>query len=147
MENPNGPTGESARDSVRRAQNSTQEALQAAKDAAKHRIEREGQKVAEGVQSTASSLRRAADESDSEQAWIGAALRRGADGLESVTRTLSSGDLNGAASQLGDFARRQPALFLGASVALGFVLARVGKTAVERATPEQPSTLYPTPGM
>ena len=37
-------------------------------------------------------------------------------------------------SDLNAFARRNPAIFLGASVALGFALARVGKTAIERAT-------------
>lgn len=149
MENPNGETGEAARDSARRAQSAAQEALHVAKDAAAQRIEREGHKVAESVQTTASSLRRAAEDVDGEHAWIGMALRKGADGLETASRTLSNGDLSQAAGALSDFARRQPAVFLGASVALGFVLARIGKTAVERAAPPQAAETptYPTQGM
>jgi hypothetical protein len=43
-------------------------------------------------------------------------------------------DLNG-------FARRQPALFLGASLALGFALARVGKTAIEQSSEANQSNM------
>jgi hypothetical protein len=38
---------------------------------------------------------------------------------------------------VNSFARRQPALFLGASLAVGFVIARLGKTALENASETQ----------
>ena len=74
-----------------------------------------------------------------------------------MTNSLTSGDLSQTLNGLSDFARRQPAIFLGASVALGFALSRIGKTALEEAMPKQPSTdatqqpfdsastAYPTP--
>ena len=58
----------------------------------------------------------------------------------------------GAETTPADAARRNPALFLGASVALGFALARVGKTAIERSTDADTNEQYnpytsATPGM
>ena len=59
--------------------------------------------------------------------------------------------------ELNDFARRQPALFLGASLALGFVIARLGRAAIESAgqqgyadgeyVPITPETPDVTPGL
>ncbi len=97
------------------------------------------QKVADNAQGVASSLRRAADDVQDDQAWLGAALRKSADALEHATGSLQGGDLNRALSELNGLARRQPALFLGASLALGFALARVGKTAVEQQTSAAPT--------
>mgnify|MGYP000512920717 CR=1 FL=1 len=46
---------------------------------------------------------------------------------------------------LSHFAKRQPAIFLGASVALGFALARIGKTAIEEAAPATSADASPQP--
>lgn len=155
MENPmDGPGASTASpgESVRRVAGAAQDALHATKDAAKQRLERESEKVVGSVQTAASSLRRAADDVDGEHAWISTLLRKSADGLEGASHSLSGGDVNRALTQLNSFARQQPAVFLGASVALGFVLARIGKTAVENGRGEStagsaPQPLYPTPGM
>ena len=56
-----------------------------------------------------------------------------ADGLERVTKALNTGDMKQTVDSLTQYARNHPALFLGLSVAAGFALARVGKTAMEGA--------------
>ncbi|MEJ0058751.1 MAG: hypothetical protein WDM79_03805 [Terricaulis sp.] len=140
MENSNGADGTPA-DSVRRAASSAQDALSATKDAALHQIEEQGARVAGSLDSAVETLRRAANDIQGEHAFIGMALTKSADGLETASQSLAGGDINQALGQLNEFARRQPAVFLGASVALGFVLARVGKTAVENVA--DASTLAP----
>jgi hypothetical protein len=76
-------------------------------------------------------LRDTADRLEGDLPWLDAGLRKAADSLEGLTAGLNTGNLRGAIDTVSDFARRQPAAFLGLSVALGFTLARVGKTAVE----------------
>lgn len=150
MENPNGQNagGESG-DGAERLRRSASEALSATKDAAARGVEEQGAKVMRGVHTTADSLRRAAADVEGDQAWMSTALRKTADGLEAASQSLSGGDVEGAVSKLNDFARNQPALFLGASVALGFALARIGKTAMDASSPPStPNTMStPTPGM
>jgi hypothetical protein len=65
----------------------------------------------------------------SEQAWLGQGLRASADAIERA-RASMSGNMDEAVQEVCAFARRQPALFIGAGIALGFALARVGKTAM-----------------
>lgn len=126
------------------------------KDAATSAIGR-GKKIAEtaategaarassAAEATSSALRRAADEVEGDNQMIGSALRKGADAVERAAHTLQGGDLSRLADDLNGFARRQPALFLGASVALGFALARVGKTAVEQMADREASESAPSP--
>ncbi len=84
--------------------------------------------------STSSALRRAADDVEGDNRMVGSALRKGAETIERAAQSLQGGDISRVVDDLNGFARRQPALFLGASVALGFALARVGKTAIEQST-------------
>jgi hypothetical protein len=86
------------------------------------------------AESTASALRRAAEDVEGDNRMIGTALRKGSETIERAAQSLQGGDLSRVVDDLNGFARRQPALFLGASVALGFALARVGKTAIEQNT-------------
>ena len=50
--------------------------------------------------------------------------------LGSLASTLRTNDLQGLLGNLQDLARRQPAVFVGASLAAGFAMVRVGKVAV-----------------
>lgn len=118
-------------ESARRIKESAAGLLDSGKAAATQTLERGVERVADSADHTASALRRAADDVEADNRWIGAALRKSADGLEQATRSLSGGDMSRVLDDLNGFARRNPALFLGASVALGFALARVGKTAAE----------------
>ena len=110
----------------------------AAKDAAST-IKDKAMETAEGVQAkaandarnAANTLRETAQNLNGDLPWMKAALNTTADGFDHLTFALNRGDLSQTLNGVSDFARRQPALFLGLSVATGFALARVGKTAME----------------
>lgn len=73
--------------------------------------------VAERAQATAADLRE-------NEAWLGNLLGRGAGELQSVADEIRRNDVAGILGSVEVFARRQPALFMGATVALGFALTR-----------------------
>src|SRR3546814_8332764 len=81
---------------------------------------------------SASRLRELAGQVESDIPWMSTAFQKSAGGLDSVTDSLTQGDMKDVMAGVTDFARRQPAIFLGASVALGFALSRVGKAALEQ---------------
>lgn len=142
MENKPDALASSAGDSAERARSAGEDAIgnvkSAAKDAAgavkekaKETVEEAQQRVAEQARTAATALRDTASRLEGDLPWLDAGLRKAADGIENLTSGLHSGNFEQTINGVGDFARRQPALFLGLSVALGFGLARVGKTAVE----------------
>jgi hypothetical protein len=88
-------------------------------------------KAADQARTAAYTLRDTAQRLDGDLPWMNTALNKTADGLERVTNTLNTGDVKQTVESLTQFARNHPALFLGLSVAAGFALARVGKTAME----------------
>lgn len=167
MDNSNGAPGTTPADAARRIK----EAASHVKDAATTAIDRGREAavtkvqaaVSEGAdrarsstESTSSALRRAAADLQDDNAWIGTGLRTAADYLEKAGGQLLDGDLNRVADNLNSFARRQPALFLGGSLALGFIIARLGKTALENSSEVQgytdgeyvpPTTPGVTPGI
>ena len=132
-------------------------AIKDAKNAAFQKVEDARAAAGDMGHSTATRFRELAGQVEQDLPWLSGAFTKSADGLESVTDSLTRGDLSQTLNGLTDFAKRQPALFIGASVALGFALARIGKTALEDASPSQSatdataqpfdgaSTAYPTP--
>ncbi len=133
MENPNGATGANtaSEESARRIKDSAKSALEQTRTAAEQKLQEGTQRLAGQVQTAASALHRAAGDVEQENGWLGIALHKTAEGLETATRSLQSGDVRSLVNELNGFARRQPAVFLGGALALGFVLARIGKTAFE----------------
>lgn len=137
MDNSNGAPGASTTpaDSARRIKEAATHVIDRSKEAAVSKVQAAVNQGAErarsSTQSTSSALRRAADDLQDDNAWIGTGLRTAADYLDKAGGQLLDGDINRVVDGLNSFARRQPALFLGASLALGFVIARLGKTALE----------------
>lgn len=123
----------SAVDAANRIKQAASGAISSAKDVASEAVHRGAERVERSSQGAAQALRRAADDCVAENAWIGSALRKSADGIERASGAIAGGDMNRILDDVNGFARRQPALFLGVSLALGFAAARVGKTAIERA--------------
>jgi hypothetical protein len=134
MDTPNNPNGVNAApgDAARRVADAAQDVTDRAKQAAQQKIEAGAEKASSSLSDAANSLRRAADETSGEHAWMSALLQKGANGLESAATVVQGGDLQRGLDGIASFARREPALFLGVSLALGFAMARVGKTAIER---------------
>lgn len=144
MDNSNGAAGASTTpaESARRVKEAATTVIDRGREAAMTKVQETVNQGAERarttVQSTSGALRRAAaDLQDGDNAWIGTGLRRAADWLEQTTSQIGQGDFNQVVDNLNGFARRNPALFLGASLAAGFLIARLGKTALEGAGSQQ----------
>lgn len=131
MDNRNGDTPAIPEDAARRIHDSADSVVKDVKNAAMSGIADARATAGEAGHTTASKLRGLADQAEADLPWLSMALSKSARGLDTVTDSLTGGDLSSGVSELADFARRQPAIFLGASVALGFALSRVGKTALQ----------------
>jgi hypothetical protein len=94
----------------------------------------------------ANELDRTASNIATEDAWAKGLLTSGASALKRVSTYLSSAETNDLVDDLRDVARRHPAIYLGASVAVGFVLARLAKAAAERAKEASNGGGYATDG-
>jgi hypothetical protein len=88
----------------------------------------------DSLRQVADQLRQAGDNLGEEQGWARQAFSQGAEGLERVSGYLREGRLDDFTRDLQSFARSNPAAFLAGSVAIGFLAARMAKTATERAT-------------
>lgn len=126
---------EAAADATQRVKEAAGSAVKDVKHAALHSAEDARAKAGDMGHTTASRFRELAGQVEGDLPWLSGAFSKSAEGLDSVTDSLTRGDMSQCLNSLSDFARRQPAIFLGASVALGFALARVGKTALEGAQP------------
>jgi hypothetical protein len=135
MDNSNGAPGATTTpaDSARRIKEAATQVIDRGREAAMQRVHEGAERARTSAQNTTSALRRAAGDIEQDTPLLGAGLNRAADWLEQVTGQLGQGDLNRVVDNLNTFARRNPALFLGASLAAGFLIARLGKTAIENA--------------
>lgn len=124
-----------ADDATTRMKDAAGGAIKDAKNAAMHGVEDARSKAGDVGHTTASRFRDFAGQVEADMPWLSGAFTKSAAGLDGLTDSLTRGDISQSLNGLSDFARRQPAIFLGASVALGFALARVGKTALEEAAP------------
>ena len=145
--------GEAAKQAAGQARQSGADAIGQAKDVAKDAKDRasslagdvkdsvasaaETQKdsLAGQIDSFAHAVHRSGEQLEGEQDWIAKLVKRGGDELGTLADTLRTNDLQSLVGSLDGLARRQPALFLGASVIAGFALARVGKVAMSGALP------------
>jgi hypothetical protein len=140
MENRNGEPPVTAEEAARRVREAAGNAAHDVKTAAMSSVESARTQAGEMGATTASRLRELAGQVEGDLPWLSGAFNKSAEGLDSVTGSLTRGDMSQTLNSLTDFARRQPALFIGASVALGFALSRVGKTALEGAHPRDNTT-------
>ena len=92
------------------------------------------QDVAGYLDDVAQAVHRSGEQLEGHQDWIAHVVERGADELGALANTLRTNDLQSLLGELGSLARRQPALFVGASMAAGFALARVGRLAATAPT-------------
>lgn len=135
-------------DAIRTAAQDTKDAVQSAfHDAAdkvghaaseamaggEKKVEAASDGAAEALRAVAAQLHGAAGGLNGEQAWAEKAFRTGAAGLERVSDYLSTGQFDDFAKDLQTFAKANPAAFLAGSVAVGVLVARIGKTAVRHA--------------
>jgi len=130
-----GTVKDTARDAVAGVKDGVREIGERVKTQARGVMDDAQNKAADQAKTAAHTLREAAGGLNGDLPWMKTALNKTADGFEHLTTALNRGDVGQALSAVQDFARRQPALFMGLSVAAGFALARVGKTAIEDLQP------------
>ncbi len=99
--------------------------------------------LAERLEDVARAVHKSGEQLEGHQDWVAHLVERGADELTALASTLRSNDLQSLLGDLGSLARRQPALFVGASMAAGFALARVGRLAVTAAAQTAPAQTPP----
>lgn len=89
----------------------------------------DGQKgaAANMVEQLAQSVQRSGEQFEGRQDWIASAIGRGASELNAFAGTIRDKDVGELVGDVQAFATRQPALFMAAAFAAGFVVARVGK--------------------
>lgn len=131
MENHTGEAPATPEEIARRVKDAADSAVKDTKNAAMQGVEGAREKAGDMGHTAASRLRDLAGQVEGDMPWLSGAFHKTAEGLENVTNSLTRGDVSQTLNGVSDFARRQPAIFLGASLALGFALARVGKTAME----------------
>ena len=89
--------------------------------------------AADRVTGFADALRHASSDLDEQgQSMVSGVVRQAADGLERVSGAMRSNDVDDLVGTIEDFARRQPAVFIGSAVLAGFGIARFMKSSSER---------------
>ena len=83
--------------------------------------------LADQIDTLAETVHRSGAQFEGKQDWIASAIDRGAAELGSLATSLRENDLASLFRQVQTIARQQPALFIGASLAAGFAVARLGK--------------------
>ena len=98
--------------------------------------ETEKSSIADRLEGVADAFNHSGEALRGKEDWLAQLIDRGAGELTAFAQTLRSNDVKALLLNLQNLGRRQPALFMGASVAAGFALARVGRVAVVRASTE-----------
>lgn len=95
--------------------------------------------AAQGVRHAADAARQAAGSMRGEEEWMAQLIEQGAGKLTELAETLRTNDMQALLGKTEQFARRQPVLFAGAAMALGFALTRAAAAATRPATTAHPS--------
>lgn len=85
--------------------------------------------IADGLAGLADTVQRAGSRFEGQQEWLARAVGQGADEIQLLAETLRKKDLQEIIGDVRGFAERQPALFIGVSLAAGFAAARFFKLA------------------
>jgi hypothetical protein len=104
------------------------------KEKARSTLNEQQQAAAEGIDDLADALHAAAgDLGRKDKGTVSDLAEEAARGLERLSQTLKGKDLGMMVHEAEAFARREPALFLGAAVAAGFLVVRFLKSSSEPA--------------
>ena len=130
---PSQGTGQEQGSAIEQAKSEAGRLTQAARGRTLSYIEERKALLADNVGGMADAARNAAQQFDEHgNAVMADYIHRAADGLERFSDAVRSRDVSSLMGEAEDFARRQPAVFIGAGVAVGFLLARFLKSSSER---------------
>jgi hypothetical protein len=107
------------------------QAAEPVKQQARDFAERQKQAGAEQIGGVARAVKGTAEQLERELPFAAEYVRQAADSLEGAADTLRQKSVDDIAHSIADFARQQPAAFLGGAVLAGFVLARFLKSSAD----------------
>jgi ElaB/YqjD/DUF883 family membrane-anchored ribosome-binding protein len=119
----------STKQQAREVKDEARSVLNEAKDAARGKLGEQQQAAATGVGDFARVLREAARNTGDRNTLAARAAEGAAERLERLSGTLKSRDIDSVVREAESFARREPMLFLGASIAAGFLAMRLLRSA------------------
>ena len=97
------------------------------KDKALTAVSDQKEGIADRLDDLAQAVHKSGEQFAGQQDWIASAIERGAAELGALATSLRQNDVASLFGQAKSIAQRQPALFIGASLAAGFAVARLGK--------------------
>ena len=112
-----------------------------AKDQVVATAEQHKEGIADRIDDIAQAVHRSGERFEGKQDWIAHAIEQGAAELNTLASALRGNDIMSLAGKLQTLAKRQPALFIGASLMAGFAIARLGRLAVADATADDLPTM------
>ena len=134
-------TNEGAGEVKGRAREVVQEAKERAGERIESRITDSKSRAAQTLSGVASTLLSSSQQlRDQNHAGASRAIERAAEGVERFASYLQETDVDEVVDQVQDFARRQPAAFIGGAFALGFIASRFIKATSPEGRPRQLST-------
>ncbi|HEV7663298.1 MAG TPA: hypothetical protein VGQ62_07160 [Chloroflexota bacterium] len=123
------------------AQHTASQVTEQAKQQATSQLEQQKGRAVDSLVTVTQALRQTGQHlHEQEQGTIAGYVEQAAERVESVTNHLRSRDIPELLDETQDFARRRPALFVGAAVALGFVGARFLMASGQRTAQRRQST-------
>lgn len=124
------PAADRARDVAGQAADKASSLVDQVKEKALGAVEGQKSGVADQIENLAGTVRKSGEHFSGQQDWIAGMIERGATELSTLATSLRENDVSALLGQVRTFARQQPALFIGASFAAGFALARFGRVVV-----------------
>jgi len=123
------------------AHSTARQVSEQAKQGATSRLESQKERAVDSLVTVAQALRQTGQHlREQDQATVGTYVEKAADQVEGLTNHLRGNDVPQLLSETQAFARRRPALFLGAALALGFAGARFLMSSGERASASSTQT-------
>lgn len=89
--------------------------------------EARGEQIADTLEEAAEAVKHSGEQLEGHQDWIAGLVENGAEELKSLAASVRDKNFDGLLTHFEDLARRQPAVFVGAAMAAGFALVRLGK--------------------
>ena len=132
-------------DAARATKDQARAAMSDATDAVRSSLTEQKDGAAESLGSFAGALRKAAQDTGDESEGTARMAEWAADGLERVSSTLRSKDLNAMVRDAESFARSQPVTFFVAAAAAGFLASRFLKAgSAQESEPPSGAGVHPS---
>jgi|SRR5947209_14210496 len=148
---PSSGLGDQAQDTmsqvVDQAQQTTGQVAEQAKQQATSQLESQKQRAVDSLVTVAQALRQTGQQlHQQEQPSIAGYVDQAAQRVETLTNHLRSRDVPTLLSETEGFARRNPGVFIGTAMVLGFLGGRFLRSSGQRAAGQQPPGFATTPG-